>query len=114
MRILTSIKKLLGIDEDYIHFDTDVLMHINSTFFTLQQLGLEPETGFIVDDNTIWTDVIGDRIDVEVVKTYVYIQVRLIFDPPPTSYAIDALERKALQYEWRIANQLEVIEEEVV
>ena len=107
MSILTSIKKLLGIEEAYIHYDTDIIMHINSTFFILNQLGLGPTTGFVIEDDTaVWTDIIGDRIDVESVKTYVYLKVKLIFDPPTTSYLIEAFERKVLEQEWRITNQL--------
>jgi hypothetical protein len=108
--ILTSIKKLLGIDEGDISFDVDIIMHINSTFFVLNQLGLGPTTGFTIADKTaIWTDIIGSRIDVESVKSYMYLQVRLIFDPPQTSFAIDAIKSSILQAEWRITNQLEEV-----
>lgn len=109
MSILTSIKKLLGIDEAYTHFDTDIIMHINSTFFVLQQLGLGPEEGFLIEDATaVWTDILEARTDIEAVKTYMYLKVKLIFDPPPTSYGIDALDRQIMQSEWRLTNQLEV------
>ena len=113
LSILTSIKKLLGVEEDDTHFDTDIIIHINSAFFILQQLGLGPETGFIIEDKTAeWTDIIGSRIDVEAIKTYIYIKVKLVFDPPPTSYGVEAFERSITQTEWRLTNQLEEVTDE--
>lgn len=77
--ILTSIKKLLGIDEDYTHFDSDISIYINSAFMNLNQLGIGPTTGFKINNaEAIWGDFISDRIDLEGIKTYIYLKVRLI------------------------------------
>ena len=81
--ILTSIKKLLGITEDYENFDADIIMHINSVFMTLRQIGVGPEEGFFIEDKSAtWTDFMGDETKIESVKTYMYMKVRLLFDPP--------------------------------
>lgn len=101
--ILTSIKKTLGLDEDYTAFDQDIIMHINSTFFTMNQLGVGPKQGFSISDKTkTWSEFLSGSLNFEAVKTYVYIKVRLIFDRPETSYAITSLEEMAKEYEWRL------------
>lgn len=101
--ILTSTKKLLGISADYTQFDLDILMHINSVFATLNQLGVGPETAFYVNDDTeVWGDLLGVETDVNSVKSYVYLKVRLLFDPPTTSFAINAMEKMIQEYEWRL------------
>lgn len=106
--ILTSIKKLLGIEEEYTHFDTDIIIYINSAFMSLNQLGVGPETGYIiVNDSEKWTDYLNDQINIEAVKTYVYLKTRLIFDPPSSSSVIDAIERQIKETEWRILVQTE-------
>lgn len=101
--ILTSIKKLLGITEDYEHFDQDVIMHINSALSVLTQLGVGPEAGFSIEDSsTIWSDFVGNTSKLEFIKTYVYLKVRLVFDPPTSSAVIDAINRQISELEWRI------------
>lgn len=101
--ILISIKKLLGIDEYCEHFDTDVIMHINSAISILTQLGVGPSNGFFVVDNTqTWKELIGDRTDLEFVKTYVYMKVRLVFDPPQSSSATEAMNKMISELEWRL------------
>lgn len=101
--ILTSIKKLLGIAEEYEHFDTDLIIHINSAFSVLTQLGAGPVDGFSIKDKTaIWTDFIADYPKVDMIKTYVYLKVRLVFDPPASSAAIESLKQMISEYEWRI------------
>ena len=81
--ILTSVKKMLGIAEDYEHFDMDLIIHINSVFFILTQLGVGPSEGFTIQDkNAVWSDFIPEEEYLESVKTYVYLKVRMIFDPP--------------------------------
>ena len=101
--ILISIKKLLGIDEYCEHFDTDVIMHINSAISILTQLGVGPSSGFFVVDNTqTWKELIGDRTDLEFVKTYVYMKVRLVFDPPQSSSVTDAMNKMISELEWRL------------
>jgi|SRR3954451_20580782 hypothetical protein len=103
--ILTSTKKILGIADDYIAFDHDVIVHINSTFSTLTQLGLGPISGFQIEDATsVWADFIGEPYDFQynAVKSYVYLKVRMLFDPPATSYIITAMEKQIQELEWRL------------
>lgn len=101
--ILTSVKKMLGIPEEYEQFDMDIIMHINSVFMILTQLGVGPEEGFAIADKTDeWDDFIGDNVLLELVKSYVYLKVRLIFDPPQSSSIIEAMNRQINEFEWRI------------
>lgn len=104
--ILTSVKKVLGIPEYYEHFDQDILLHLNSVMSILNQLGVGPENGFVVeDDSTTWSDLFDGDIDTNkmmYVKSYVCLRVRLLFDPPASSGAIDAMERQMRELEWRI------------
>ena len=101
--ILTSIKKLLGIDESYTHFDVDIIMHINSVFMTLRQLGVGPPEGFrITGAYETWDEFIDDDQYLDAVKTYVYQKVRLIFDPPTNSAHIAALEKLTKEFEFRL------------
>lgn len=105
--ILTSIKKLLGITEDYTPFDMDIIFHINSVLFTLYQIGIGVR-GFSIQDNTAtWKDFLGDSDDLEAVKTYIYLKVKLAFDPPSHSAHLAALEKQAQEYEWRLNVQVE-------
>lgn len=100
--ILTSIKKLLNIAEDYEYFDADIIMHINSTLLVLTQLGVGPPNGFIISDKKdIWDDFIGDA-NLEMVKSYIYLKVKLLFDPPTSSAAMDAANRMISEFEWRL------------
>lgn len=101
--ILTSIKKLLGIPEDYTHFDVDIIMHINSVFFILMQLGVGPAKGFSIDGaETQWSEFLTDANQLESVKSYMYLKVRLLFDPPTSSAAIESMNRLISEYEWRL------------
>lgn len=101
--ILTSIKKMLGITEEYEHFDADIIMHINTVFLTLTQIGVGPSEGFsIVDASAIWDDFIPEGKNYEAVKTYVYLKVKLLFDPPASSAHIQSIEKLAGEYEWRL------------
>ena len=101
--ILTSIKKLLGIDEDYEHFDHDIIMHINSVFMTLTQLGVGPKEGFsITDKTTTWNDFLGTSTNLEAVRSFIYLKVRLLFDPPTASAVLESMNRQANEYEWRL------------
>lgn len=101
--ILTSIKKLLGIDEDYKHFDQDLIMHINSVLMILTQLGVGPSTGFsIVDETATWEDFLGIDPRFESVKSYIYLKVRLLFDPPQSSALIESTNKLISELEWRL------------
>lgn len=102
--ILTSIKKLLGIDENYTHFDADIVMHINSVFSILTQMGVGPANGFSISgkDET-WSAFITDKPNIfSLVKSYVYMRVRLLFDPPLSSAAIESINRQISEFEWRL------------
>lgn len=101
--ILTSIKKLLGIPETYEQFDMDVIMHINSALFVLTQLGVGPSGGFSITDKTAkWTDFVTDVNKIESIKSYIYLKVRLLFDPPTSSAVTEAINRQISELEWRI------------
>ena len=101
--ILTSIKKMLGIAEEYTQFDADIIIHINSVFMVLNQLGVGPKEGFYIEDKTMyWEDYIDDPTQLQAVKTYIYQKVRLIFDPPTSSAHTLALENSIKEFEWRL------------
>ena len=101
--ILTSIKKLLGITEDYTHFDNDIIMHINSVFLILTQLGVGPPEGFVIQDATaLWTDFVADDKNLELIKSYTYLKVKIMFDPPLSSAVLDSTNQLIKEYEWRI------------
>ncbi len=102
--ILTSIKKLLGIAEEYEHFDVDIIMHINSAFSVLTQLGVGPEEGFRIEDaSTEWSDFLYNDPRLEMVRTYVYLKVKLVFDTTSSSSAvIESINRQIQELEWRI------------
>ena len=106
--VLTSIKKMLGITDEYEHFDEDILTNINMVLFTLNQIGVDSTSGiFIVDKNTTWSDVIPNEVDIGCIRTYVYLKVKLIFDPPLSSSALDAINRTINELEWRINIQVD-------
>ena len=112
--ILTSIKKLLGLGEEYEHFDTDIIIHINTVFMSLTQIGVGPVKGFSIKDKTaVWTDFIpADDLRFEGVKTYMYLKVRLMFDPPSSSAVLESFNRTVNELEWRLANPAETSTEE--
>ena len=100
--ILLSIKKLLGMSEDYTAFDTDVTMHINSVFSILRQLGIGPKEGFVIEDASAnWSDFLGDKVTLELVKTYMYMKVKLIFDPPLNASVLQSYKDSIAEFEWR-------------
>ena len=106
--ILDSIKKLLGIDEMDLNFDQELIMHINSVFMVLNQLGVGPVGGFKISSNEeVWTDFVGTRLDLESVKSYIYLKVRLLFDPPQNSFLVAAIEKQIEENEWRLQVQVE-------
>ena len=106
--ILDSIKKLLGIDEMDFNFDQELIMHINSVFMVLNQLGVGPVGGFKISSNEeVWTDFVGTRLDLESVKSYIYLKVRLLFDPPQNSFLVSSIEKQIEEQEWRLQVQVE-------
>ena len=101
-KILDTIRKLVGAGDTAGPFDSDLLIHINSAFSVLNQIGAGPEEGFICDDTSAWSEFLPISKKLEMVKTYVYLKVRLIFDPPASSAAVDAMSRQVTEYEERI------------
>ena len=101
--ILTSVKKMLGITEEYEQFDADIIMHINTVFMILTQLGVGPETGFYIEDDTAtWEDFLEDPTKLQMVKSYMYLKVRLLFDPPASSVIVDCMKQSISEFEWRL------------
>ena len=102
--ILNDIKKPLGLEADYTAFDADITMFINTALSTLTQIGIGPSTGFsITDSSADWPDFLGDATDLEDVKTYIFLRVRLLFDPPTTSAVLEAFNKEIQQHEWRLS-----------
>jgi hypothetical protein len=101
--ILRSVKKNLGLAESDDSFDQDVLTHINSVFADLNQLGLGPANGFMIEGSEeTWDSYLGGDPNLSSVKSYVYLRVRLLFDPPTTSYLVTAMEKQIEKAEWRL------------
>lgn len=101
--ILMTIRKLVCGDPYADHFDTDLLVHINACFSILNQLGVGPENGFVVTDETqSWSSYIADNYILNMVKTYVTLKVKKIFDPPLTSSVLEAMDKEISQLEWRL------------
>lgn len=102
--ILDSTKKVLGIDAEFDAFDVDVIMHINSAFATLNQLGLGPAEGFMIEDRqAVWGDYLEDDLNLNSVRNYVYLKVRIIFDPPATSFTLQSLEKQLEEFTYRLS-----------
>lgn len=111
--ILQSIKKLLGLDENYDAFDDDVMMHINSVLMILTQLGVGPKNGFsITGEEETWGDYLGEDISkLSAVKTYVYLKVKTMFDPTSSSVVNEATKEMLRELEWRLNSEIEYKEE---
>lgn len=109
--ILTSIKKLLGITEEYTHFDQDIIMHINTVLVKLNQLGVGPEEGFrVIDADDTWTEYLGTNMMLQGnVITFVYLNVKMLFDPSLSSAVLAATERQISELEWRITVMAEAL-----
>lgn len=113
--ILTSIKKMLGITEEYEHFDADLIMHINSVFSILTQLGVGPSKGFTIEDESAnWEDFISDEAKLTLVKSYMLLKVKLLFDPPLSSAVLDCYKKQIEEYEWRLNVAAENNDEEEI
>lgn len=125
--ILISIKKMLGIEKEDTDFDTDIIIHINTALMDLTQLGVGPEEGFMIQNDTnTWNEFLGyssgsnspypyseaTSTKIEAVKTCVYLKVKLVFDPPESSSQIEAINRQIDRLEWRINVQAESTKKE--
>ena len=101
--IFSSVKKVVGLLGDDGSFDEDILLHINSVVSTLRQLGLSiPRDFYVRDDVQTWRDLLGEFRDLDLVKSYMAMKVRLMFDPPSSSFGLKSMEEMAKEYEWRI------------
>lgn len=114
--ILISTKKVLGLTEDYTAFDHDIIMHINTAFSILAQLGIGPTSGFMIeDDSADWTDFLDVEADPRFIslKSWVFLKVKMMFDPPSTSYLITSMENQIRELEWRlnITAENDIVEE---
>lgn len=113
--ILNTVKKMLGIDKAYQAFDMDIIVSINSTFSTLYQLGVTLDGDFMVmDERQKWSDIIKDEFKSRLafIQQYVYLKVRVVFDPPTSSFVLDAYNKQISELEWRINVEVEAIREE--
>jgi len=101
--ILKSVRRTLGLGSVTDEFDDDIIMHVNTVFSTLNQLGIGPVAGFAIeDDSALWEDFLVGDLNLNSVKSYVYLRVRLLFDPPATSFHIASMERQIQELEWRL------------
>ena len=111
--ILASIKKLIGIEDTETYFDSDIVTGINSAFSSLNQIGIGPDDGFSISDNTkIWSDYLTDVRTLELVKSYVHLKAKLLFDPPSSSSIIDIINKEISEFEWRL-NIIKTTKQEV-
>lgn len=108
--ILLDIKKMLGLSDEYTAFDTDIIIHINSAFMILNQLGVGPEKPYMIfDESQTWLDFTSDMPEVASAKTYVYLRVKLLFDPPSSSFVLESINKQIAELEWRLKTQKEVL-----
>lgn len=126
--ILISTKKILGISEDYTAYDLDIITHINTAFSILAQLGIGPSEGFMIeDDSAMWGDFITnvagiDDMQFNAIRSYIFLRVRQLFDPPTTSYLIESFDRQIRELEWRlnvhreesVPTPIPIVEDEVI
>jgi hypothetical protein len=102
--ILLSTKKILGIAPDYLVFDLDIITHINSSLSIVNQLGIGPMGGMSIDDETTeWDDFDIPQNQLSLVRTYIFLRVRMLFDPPGTSFLIDAMTKQIQEHEYRLS-----------
>ena len=108
--ILESTKHSLNLAADYTPFDAAIIMHINSVFSTLNQLGVGPDAGFMIEDgDALWSDFLEGDLRLNNIKTYMYLRVRMLFDPPTIGYLVEAMKEQIKELEWRINAQRESV-----
>lgn len=101
-KILDTICSMLGPADTYAHFADEILIHINSAINILTQLGVGPEEGFMATKETTWEDYMDEDIQLQMAKQYIYLKVKLMFDPPANSFVQEAMSKEAKELEWRI------------
>lgn len=112
--ILNSIKKLLGLSKEYEAFDTDIIIHINTAFMILNQLGVGSKDIFKIQDaNSVWSDFLPNSENLESVKTYIYLKVKIVFDPPLNASVLESMKQTINELEWRLNVETESTESEV-
>ena len=110
--ILNTIKKMLGLEDEYTPFDPDVIVPINSALMTLTQLGIGPADGFAISDYSAkWSSFLTNEVKLEPVKMYVYLKVRVTFDPPTSGSVLEAYKHQIEELEWRLNVQAESVED---
>lgn len=108
--ILLSVKKMLGPSADYDIFDPELIIYINTVFGTLHQLGVGPEEKFVITgDSELWSDFTTEGEEIEEVKSYMYLRVRLLFDPPSSSFVLSSFKEQLKELEWRLQCKAEEI-----
>ena len=108
--ILRSIKKMLGPSAEYDIFDPEIIICINTVFGTLHQLGVGPEEKFVITgDSELWSDFLTEGEEIEEVKSYMYMRVRLLFDPPSSSFVLASFKEQIKELEWRLQCKAEEI-----
>lgn len=113
--ILQSIKKLLNIEHDFTHFDQDITLQINTALMTVNQLGVGPAEGYRINGSeNKWSELLTDSLMYDAVKTLVYLQVRLAFDPPTNSFLVEAVKNQIEELQWRLRSQAELIKKEAI
>lgn len=100
--ILDSIKQMLGSESEDTNFDRELIIYINGALMIINQLGVGPNGYRITGKENVWVEFIGDRTDLELIKTDVYLRTRLVFDPPQNSFLVSAIKEQITEYEWRI------------
>ena len=101
--ILKTIKKLLGLLQDDTSFDLDIVTHINSVVSLLRQIGFAVADDFMVtNEATLWSELVASAKNLDLVRTYIYLRVRLLFDPPASSFGLDSMQKQAAEFEWRL------------
>ena len=100
--ILDSIKQMLGSESEDTNFDRELIIYINGALMVINQLGVGPNGYKITGKENTWVEFIGDRTDLELIKTNVYLRVRLVFDPPQNSFLVSAIKEQITEYDWRI------------
>lgn len=112
--ILQDVKQMLGVEWDDDTFDLDIKNHINTVFFNLNQIGVGPADGFVIEDeSTLWDAYIGTSKNLHAVKTYIFTRVRLLFDPPTNGFLVTSLQQQADKLEWTLMVEVDPIPSEV-
>ena len=111
--ILATVKKMLGIDEAYLPFDTDIILFINSALMTLHQRGVGPDEGLSISDyTTTWSELLKDNgVMLRATQEYVYMKVKMVFDPPGNSFVMTAMQERCKEIEQRLVMQAESVKD---